>query len=418
MSVQARFFRVTLGERQRNLCASCQGHRRLCGKPVCPILAKAETLMKLEKRLSNETIFGSSPPAVFVGSWNYPKVLAGPLVPPISSTDSSIMDSPEMWLDKTIDEILRYRFTLVRGKRLTDVNLARMPTRLLSTFQEIVMASKPTDTEMWFTKKPQLNIVFSPREPPAGPSASIKQALLAENPKIPKPVDRVVSDTYLKATEGVRILYDSDISQRQITRMLSIGLLGTKKRRRLVPTEWSITAIDDVLARRIHREILDYPWIGKFMVFGYQALANNIQILLFPSSWMFEAQEAWLGSADTVPGVDYELIRGRRSYASDLAGAYYAARLPVLEYLRQIMRQAGALVLMEVYPEWVPLGVWRFREICREALRKECLEFDTLSDSLDELRKRLRLPLERWLEKSRILPWFTKQKRLSSFLVS
>jgi len=374
--------------------------------------------MKLEKRLSNETIFGSSPPAVFVGSWNYPKVLAGPLVPPISSTDSSIMDSPEMWLDKTIDEILRYRFTLVRGKRLTDVNLARMPTRLLSTFQEIVMASKPTDTEMWFTKKPRLNIVFSPREPPAGPSASIKQALLAENPKIPKPVDRVVSDTDLKATEGVRILYDSDISQRQITRMLSIGLLGTKRRRRLVPTEWSITAIDDVLARRIHREILDYPWIGKFMVFGYQALANNIQILLFPSSWMFEAQEAWLGSADTVPGVDYELIRGRRSYASDLAGAYYAARLPVLEYLRQIMRQAGALVLMEVYPEWVPLGVWRFREICREALRKECLEFDTLSDSLDELRKRLRLPLERWLEKSRILPWFTKQKRLSSFLVS
>ena len=56
-------------------------------------------------------------------------------------------------------------------------------------------------------------------------------------------------------------------------------------------------------------------------------------------------------------GIDYELLSGRRSYAKDLEGAYYAARLPVLEYLRHVRRQAGAVVLMEVYPEWIPLGV-------------------------------------------------------------
>jgi len=372
--------------------------------------------MKLEKRLSKEKIFGSSPPAVFVGSWNYPKVLARPLVPPIPSVDSSVMDMPEMWLDKTLDEILRYRFTLVRGKHPISVDAARAPTRILSTFQEVVMSSKPTDTEMWFTRKPQLNVIFSPREPPAGPSAPIRQAFVTENPKIPKPVERVVSDTDLRAAGGVMMLYDSEVSQRQITRMLSIGLLGTKRRRRLVPTEWSITAVDDVLARSIHREILDYPWVNKFMVFGHEAHANNVQILLFPSSWMFEAQEAWLVSADAVPDVDSELVWGRRSYAYDLAGAYYAARLPVLEYLRRIRRQAGALVLMEVYPEWIPLGVWRFREISREALRKEPLEFDTLDESLSELRKKLRLALEKWLERSRILPWYRTQKRLTSFL--
>jgi hypothetical protein len=48
--------------------------------------------MKLERRLSAENIFGSSPPAVFIGSWNYPKVLAGPLVPPVLREDTSIMD--------------------------------------------------------------------------------------------------------------------------------------------------------------------------------------------------------------------------------------------------------------------------------------------------------------------------------------
>ena len=131
---------------------------------------------------------------------------------------------------------------------------------------------------------------------------------------------------------------------------------------------------------------------------------------------MFEAQEAWVVSATSVPSVNHELVWGRKSYARDLAGAYYAARLPVLEYLRRIRRQAGALVFMEVYPEWIPLGVWRFREICREALRRKPLEFDTLKESFSELRKRLRLPLEKWLRKSQILPWHKRQKRLTSYL--
>ncbi|MCK5403346.1 hypothetical protein KAI60_04460, partial [Candidatus Bathyarchaeota archaeon] len=283
------------------------------------------------------------------------------------------------------------------------------------TFQEIVMASKPIDTEMWFNKKPKLSIVFSSREPPSGPSASIKRAFLAENPKVPKPIDYVVSDTDLKAGPGIVRLYNSKINQRQITRMFSIGLLGVKKQRKLVPTEWSITAIDDILGKAIHNEILNYPWINEFKIFGYKALANNIQILLFPTSWMFEAQEAWLISPNTVPDMNYELIQGRKSYASNLAGAYYATRLPVLEYLQQTRRQAGALVFMEVYPEWIPLGVWRFREICREALRRKPIILNTLGEALDEMENRLRLPLIRWLEKSEILRIFKTQTRLTQF---
>jgi hypothetical protein len=416
MDVQARLFRVTANEQRRSLCSVCRGHRRLCGKSVCPILAKAEALMRLERSLSKETVFGSSPPAVFVGSWNYPKVLAGPLVPPVFVEDASVMDLPELWVNKSFSEILGYRFCLVRGKRLTDVRSAGNPNRILSTFQEIVMASKPADTEMWFNKKPRLSVVFSPREPPSGPSASIKRVVLAENPQVPKPVDYVVSDTDLKAEQGIMRLYVSKVNQRQITRMFSIGLLGAKRQRRLVPTEWSITAIDDILGRAIHKEILKCPWINNFMIFGHKALANNIQILLFPSSWMFEAQEAWLISPNPVPGVNHELVHGRRSYASDLAGAYYAARLPVLEYLKQIRRQAGALVLMEVYPEWVPLGVWRFREICREALRSQPIIFNSLEEALNEMGKRLRLPLPRWIKRSEILRWLKTQTRLTRFL--
>jgi hypothetical protein len=416
MSIQERLFKVTKEERKRSLCGQCYGHKRLCGKPLCPILTKAKTLVNLEKSLSKKTIFGASPPAVFVGSWNYPKVLAGPLVPPFPAIDSSVMDLPEMWLNKSMEEILRYRFTLVRGKRFINVKSARDPKGLLPLFQEVVMSSKPTDTEMWFNKKPRLNVIFSSREPPSGPTASIKKAILAENPKVPLVVDKVVSDTDLRAVDGVMKLYNSEISQRQITRVMSIGLLGTKKLRRLVPTEWSITAIDDMLGKQIHKEIINYPWINNFLVFGHRAFGNNIQILLFPSSWMFEAQEAWVLNSHAVPSVDYEFIYGRKKYANNLAGAYYASRLPILEYLKRNRRQAGAIVFMEVYPEWIPLGVWRFREISREALRKKPLRYNTLNESLEKLQKKLQLPLESWLQKSQVLPWHTKQRRLTSFL--
>ncbi len=413
--MQTKIFRVSASEQSRSLCSICMGHRTLCGKGVCPILIKAESLMKLERNLSKENIFGSSPPSVFVGSWNYPKVLAGPLVPPVLEEDTSIMDLPEQWLNKSFEEILSYRLQLVRGEHFTDVRSARNPDRITSTCQEIVMASKPIDTEMWFRKKPRLSLSFSLREPPSGPSASITRAVLTENPNIPRIVDSVVSDTDLKASQSVLKLYDSNVGQQHITRMLSIGLLGVKKQRRLVPTEWSITAVDDMLGKELHMEILRYPWINQFMVFGHKALANNIQILLFPSSWMFEAQEAWLTSPNPTPEIDYESIHGRRSYASNLAGAYYAVRLPVLEYLRRIRRQAGVMVLMEVYPEWIPLGVWRFREICREALKQMPVKVSTLEEALNEMNMRLRLNLAKCLEKSEILRSFKAQTRLTSF---
>jgi hypothetical protein len=304
---------------------------------------------------------------------------------------------------------------LVKGKRFTDVRLAENPNRILSIFQEIVMSSRPTDTEMWFNKKPRLSLVFSPREPPSGPSASITRAVLAGNPQVPRPVDRVVSDIDLKADEGILRLYDSEISQQQVTRLLSIGLLGVKKQRRLVPTEWSITAVDDILGKAIHAEILDYPWIDRFIVYGHEALGNNVRILLFPSSWMFEAQEAWHTSPNPLPEVNSELVGGRQTYATELAGAYYAVRLPVLEHVRRMRRQAGALVLMEVYPEWIPLGVWRFREICREALRRQPVVCNSFSEAFNEVGKCLRLPLPVWLGRSEILRWLRTQTRLTSF---
>ena len=94
------------------------------------------------------------------------------------------------------------------------------------------MASRPVDTELWLEKKPVLQGAFSARASPTGPSGVIRKLQLAENPSIPRKVDAVVSDTDLLATQGIVDLYRDGIPQSHITRVFSVGLLGTAKRTR------------------------------------------------------------------------------------------------------------------------------------------------------------------------------------------
>lgn len=63
----------------------------------------------------------------------------------------------------------------------------------------------------------------------------------------------------------------------------------------------------------------------------------------------------------------------------------------------------------------MPLGVWRFREIAREALRQAPQQFTTKDEAFEELKKRLILPLKNWLEESTTLKILQTQKTLEDF---
>jgi len=405
----------TLNEVQRELnCRVCRGDWKHCRLAVCPYLANVRKWFQAQEPLASTNLFGASPPSAFVGSWGWPHVLAGPLVPPVIE-DTSMMDAPEQWVDKDLWDILRFRLSLVRGKTPRKVAAAQDPDPLLRTVQEGAMASRPVDTELWLTKKPVLESPFSARASPTGPSADIRKLVLTENPKVPRRVDAIVDDTDLRAVEGVTDLFGHGVSQSHITRLFSVGLLGTAKRRTLVPTEWSITAVDDILGKRLRDQVRDFPWIDEYRVFGHAGLGNNVQILLAPTAWMYEGLEAWDFSAHSSPAQDHEFFHGRSDYPRQLEGAYHAVRLPVLEYLARERRQAGVVGFLEVYPDWIPLGVWRYRELARAALTSPPSTFPTLEDALAALRPRLRLRLENYRAKSVILKYLAEQRRITEY---
>ncbi len=113
---------------------------------------------------------------------------------------------------------------------------------------------------------------------------------------------------------------------------------------------------------------------------------------------------------------DYEWFKGRKDYAQVIVGAYYATRLPALELLADAHKQAGVIAFMEVDPsKWVPLGVWRFREIARRALASPPRKFSSLSEAVNEIGLHLTNPVQRWLDVSKTYSELMSQTQLTDF---
>jgi len=403
------------------LCLLCKGSKLLCGKPRCPILARASSLLKYEKRFVSRDLSGSTPPGVFVGRLGYPKVYVGPLIPPYTG-DTSILDTPEMWIGKTIGEIIDFRSSLVRGEVRVDVREAIEGGRLLSLFQELAMGSSPVDVNATFKRRPIGRLTLTIDAQPFGPSAPLK-TIKAGNPRTNRNVEKAYSDWDLNASEAVIELYNRGESVSVIQRCLSLGMFGLKSRRRLVPTRWSITAVDDTISRHLISKIKDFNPINEYRVYTFKNLDNLFLTILIPDAWSFEWIEAWFpgtvwnkkGRTPALMG-DYEGYNGRWRYAS-VGGCYYAARLAVAEKLLKEKRQATALTLREIYPGYIlPVGVWNVRESVRKALSLPPKRFNSLNSALRYVDTQLSIPVKRWIPYSTILKDKLFQSKLSKFL--
>ena len=404
------------------MCLACRGAKLLCGKPKCPILTKAEGFGKhAQGYLSSELIEGSSPPGVFVGRFGYPKVFIGPMVPAIYG-ETAHLDTPEMWKGKSIEEIVDYRYSLVRGCFRANITDAQTGTKLVETLQEVAMSNKPADSELSLEKKPVNRISFSENSQPFGPSAPMKAFKPTGNISVDHRIEKAYYDHDLKASDAVFSLYREGVLFSRMEKAFSVGVFGQKKRRKLVPTRWSITALDSTLSLRLVDEIRDYETIDEFRVFALTNLDNIYVGILTPEKWKFEWIEAWhsgtawnkFGSQPEMIG-DFEGYWGRKTYAKP-GGCYYSTRFAVAEYLSRIRRQAGAIMLREIHPGYIlPVGVWNVRESIRRLLTGSYGSFDTIGQALDSACSNFLISKDFWIENSELLKQSFQQKRITDF---
>lgn len=368
-----------------------------------------EYLTKYGNLFSSNSISGSSPPSVFVGSFGYPKVGVGPMLPPLHG-DTSILDMPERWLGKSLEEIVNFRLSLVRGVHKTSV--LEPQGRYIESLQELAMAKNTPDSEVVFEKNTIPTTIIDGQSAPFGPIGEVKNVKFS-GISTSKPIEKTYYDKDLGAEDAVLKLYHSGIEISKIQKCFSIGMFG--KKRKLVPTRWSITATDDIISKNLVEQILDYQQLDSHLVFFHEHLGNLFSVILFPHRWIFEMEEAWHTEKGELGfGADAEDANGLDHYPS-IAGAYFAARLGVAEYLKKIQRQAGVLVLREIRAEYaVPVGVWQVREAIRAAVSKNPTGADSLEQGLDIACKHFSISKSEWLSKGTILRML-KQKSITDY---
>lgn len=373
------------------------------------ILAKwHETISKYGNLFSSDSISGSSPPSVFVGSYNYPKVFVGPMVPPIHG-DTSLLDNPEKWKGKSLEEIVNFRLNLVRG--IQKISIDQTDGRYIENLQEVTMSSKPNDSDLIFQKTTSSSISLDGESAPFGPIGEIKSAKFSNTSSV-KSIEKAFYDKDLKSQDAVLNLYNSGIEISKIQKCFSIGMLGQK--RKLVPTRWSITATDDIISKSLTNEILDYNLIDSCKVFSYEHLGNVFSIVLFPHRWIYEMIEAWYSNGILGFGSDYEDARGI-DHPPAIAGAYFAAKLGVVEYMAKKKIQAGVVILREIRPEYaIPVGVWQVREGIREAMKQNPIVANNFESALNLASNKMSISKLEWLSHGNISK-LMKQKTLSDF---
>ncbi|MCE5296774.1 MAG: Nre family DNA repair protein [Euryarchaeota archaeon] len=404
-----------------NLCVLCKGSKNLCGKDRCSLMVKYYARSRTKPLIDSLDLAGSSPPGVFVGRYGYPKVDVGPLVPP-DFGDTAFMDTPEGWVGKPIEDICDFRFRLVRGKFRVGVKDFQNAGKMMDLTRDLALSVNSVDVEANFNKKPSGKIVLDDEIQPFGPSARLNNFDIT-NPKYDHKVEKAFYDTDMKAVEAVTSLYKDGVLISKLQKAFSIGAFGVERNRRLVPTRWSITAVDDTLGKDLLRSTKTFPPIGEWRIYDWDQLDNRWCVMLMPTSWRYELIEAWYPNTAWNPMgkqieviSSHELFDGRKDYA-EIGGCYYAARLAVNELLMKERRTAGAVIFREAHPGYImPVGVWNVRENVRRALLEQPSKFNSLNEALVHLGNRMDIPVRRWLSTSEVLKDFLRQRRIDDYV--
>jgi len=406
---------------RNTMCVVCKGAKALCGKTRCPVVVRLKYYFKTMPLIDSLGVDGASPPGVFVGRIGYPYVYAGPLVPPVHE-DTSLYDLPELWFGKSIDDIVAFRSTLIRGKHRVHVQRFEEAGKIMDRTRELALSVGPVDVELALKNKPQRALVLDDEIQPFGPSALLRDIRVGTS-RWDHQIEKAYDDTDLKAVEAVTTLYGKGVLVSRIQRAFSVGSFGLKDNRRFVPTRWSITAVDSIISKDSIEKIKTFPEINEFRVYESRYLDNRFEVLMMPGAWSYEIMEAWYPGTvwnptghNIVVFSDWEGFEGRTTYAS-IGGCYYAARLAVGELLENERRQAVVVVLREAHPGYImPVGVWQVRENVRNAMRQTPQKYNTLEEALQRIASQFQIPLKVWIEQSKLLQDALFQKKITDYV--
>jgi len=375
---------------------------------------------QFEQVVQGDSLFGSTAPEIFVGRSNYPNISTGLLSPMDRDADAADYATSGDWYQQgfDIDDVLQRRTGMLNSTRSTQVNVSDVWDGFVGVQREVAIADDPVDVEVGLDSTPEIDLSLDDISTPTGPRARARDATLAENPYVPKPVEKTLEDDDWQAEGAMNYLYRRGFDVYDINTILSAGALGQGHNRKLVPTRWSITAVDDTVGKFLRGSIRNASSIDEVQVWYNEYVGNDYWVILAPGNWEFELVELKAPGSIWNPdpageyymAADSESYEGRTAYVDETSGAYYASRLAVLEHLESIDRQATCLVIRHASDAyWAPVGVWQIREGIRHAFESDPATAETFHSAITELAPKLPVSLADLRRKSELVAGIQSQ---------
>ncbi|HID40857.1 MAG TPA: hypothetical protein EYP33_01735, partial [Pyrodictium sp.] len=331
-------------------------------------------------------------------------------------------DAPEVWRETrpSLRELLRLRSGLVASLTRLD---ARNPWRLYEKeFSLAAVSERAVESRAILAKPPLPSLRFDGILAPQGPTAPAERIDVEGSPKPPRRLEKLIWDD-AKSSDAVVELYQSGLDVYLLIRALSLGLLGRLRSRRLVPTRWAITAVDQTISNKLLHEVRTYDAIDHVEVYHGSYLGNYFTVILIPGSYEAEMVEVWHPltpwTRATSRPVSFRIVEYPSLRIEPLDGGYIAARLAVAEHLYRRKRQAKVLVAREITRDYyAPVGNWHIRETVRRIMASKPIatldDVGTVISIVEKLAKSREAVVE--IRNSRLLRKIRSSATLDIFL--
>ncbi|MBD3404814.1 MAG: hypothetical protein GF411_01605 [Candidatus Lokiarchaeota archaeon] len=348
---------------------------------------------------SNLTVY--SPPGVTVETAKYPIMWAGVLASTQASEWLSIYDHPIAWNGIQKEAILTMREYLYRFVVPIDAR-EMMPTDMVETLQTVAMSVTPIALDVEVGRLPPRTLQTNGGLLPSSPQVQVKSMKIVSDPEISVVAEKI-SQRDVPASESIWKLLDFEYSLDQVARIMSLGLLGKLKRRRIIPLKAAYKVVIDSFIDRSISELMDKAEGSSSKLFISDFLDDSFVVVMTPGG----------PSVDYVHLQDYEMdkkrtlsMEGELNHMTDPKTILYADHARFSSYTQMLNEHRNYHITVFHYSNKTTnqiLGPWVARAGVTEAFNNSSVHLEDPEVTKTILDSLLYRGLEYWTKDTPIL---------------
>jgi len=196
----------------------------------------------------------------------YPNVYAGHWFPRFTRTRAFLI-CPSSGSENPWTKIVGFRSTLVRGEHRVHVNKFEESGKIIDRTRELALSVCPVDVELALKDRPHRRLVLDDQIQPLR-SLRPHFGYAGRKFKVGSPNRKgIQGHRPKKRRKRSRPFMIEECWFRGYSAHFSVGASVSNLEGSLVPTRWSITAVDSILSRDLMKEVRTFPEINEYQVY-------------------------------------------------------------------------------------------------------------------------------------------------------